>query len=824
MIRVIQMIVAMIVISHPVSAEFFIRYNQAGYRPDRPKSLVLISSSDLEGISWSIGNQSSVVLQGNVAASVVEKSDHTSHPFNHTIDFSGLTVPGQYSFKTEGQEASIRVTVDPYSVLITDALRHLRTVRSGSADALIHRMSHAGDSAAIVHIPFGNIFDGAWVKADPLKKVNSRGGWYDAGDYIKFTLTIANTVYYLLEAWETNPKVFTKVLSTSDLPDLLDEAFHGLNYLINVYPEPDLFIIQVGDRLDHGQAPRLPEDDALDGKRPALCAISPVHMGVTAAALAKGARVFKKAGRENDAERFISKAVAIYNRALQPDALTSAAFERDETNDFYRDNTLSDNMALGAVELFKTTGDTVWRSKALSYDITDESWIGWTTYNWNVNFALGEHDSVSRKRAKKEIDYYTAHMDPLWGIPLDYTWGSLLGWCGTGAVAGIWNRKNSDKQVLELHCKMVDYLFGRNNWGYSFLATTRLENTIQNIYSTIYQLTGKFPQGAVALGPADRKNHDAMQKYFGTPPVSVSNSFQTSKAVYYDWNKDFVTSETVTMSQSYAIWLLAAASDTQYQALPDTTVPVLKKDEMTIDSVALLPVATSDWYLYSDSGEGGNSIVKWADESSRTVYLEPREGPTDIYTGFCIMIPSKYQDLSKFDGVVIYGLFDTGAAVRVDVAMQSITDYDYHGKNIIGNGTEPKTVLFKDISQQSFGKTFEFSAEKIVQINFNYFSTAKPTTIKIDSIKIIRLKSQITKVLPPPKESKISSVQWKRSHRQFIWNGTAPEEFRIRDILGRQIWRGVVSPGESVTLPRCTGYLFLVNRTGKLVERWIGVE
>lgn len=815
------MMVILVVVALPISAEFHIRYNQAGFRPDRPKSLVLISTSDLAGTSWSIEHQSSVVKKGTVSASVTGKGDHTSHSYNHVVDFSDLTTPGHYTFKTGGQEVSLRIATDPYSVLITDALRHLKTVRSGSPEALNHQLSHAGDSAAIVYIPSGNITNGAWVKDESAKTVDCRGGWYDAGDYIKFTLTIANTVYYLLEAWEANPKVFTKVLSSSELPDLLDEAYHGLNYLMKVYPSPDCFVIQVGNHLDHDQPLRLPEDDVLDGKRPALCAISPVHMGLTAAALAKGASVFRVIGRENDSERFISKALSIYERALKPDALTTAAFERDETNDFYHDNTLKDNMALGAVELFKTTNDSSWLTKALSYGVTEGNWIGWTTYNWSVNNALGKYDSASILKAKKELDHFIGNMDPLWGTPLDYTWGSLLGWCGAGAAAGETFRTNGDNRCRELHLKMVDYLFGRNNWGYSFLASTRLDNTIRHIYNTIYQLTDKFPQGAVALGPADRKNHDAMRQYFGTPPVSVSNSFQTSKAVYYDWNKDFVTSETVTMSQSYAIWLLALASDTLNHALPDSSVPVFRENDIEIDSIVKLPIDDFDWYLYSDNADGGNSIARWNDTTFRSVYLEPREGAVDLYAGFCITLPTKYQNMSGYDGVIIHGLFETGANVRVDICMKSVTDYDYHGKSIIGNGTEPKTLFFKDISQQGFGKNMAFSSTKIPQINFNYFSTVKPTTIRIDSIQLIRFKNHSSKTAKPFITIRNHNIQWKRINRQFIWNGAEPAVFRIQDMLGRQLWRKMLKPGEAVILPKFPGYQILTGPGGMVVDRWI---
>jgi endoglucanase len=157
---------------------------------------------------------------------------------------------------------------------------------------------------------------------------------------------------------------------------------------MKTYPSTDMFVIQVGDRNDHDQGMRMPENDALDGKSPALCAISPVHMGLTAAVLAKGAQVFSEFGRINLADTLLAQATAIFQRALQSDALATTAYEKDETNDFYHDNTLNDNMSLGALELYRATGEQAYLDSALSFVPGAGEWIGWGTYNFSVNTGL----------------------------------------------------------------------------------------------------------------------------------------------------------------------------------------------------------------------------------------------------------------------------------------------------------------------------------------------------------------------------------------------------------------------------------------------------
>jgi hypothetical protein len=136
---------------------------------------------------------------------------------------------------------------------------------------------------------------------------------------------------------------------------VLDEAKFGLEYLLKVFPGKDDFIIQVSGRDDHQVGWRLPENDTRDGKREAFSAISPVHMGLTSAALALGARVFDNLGYKAEAKKYKDKAIAIFNRALQSDALKFGAFEFDSSGgfSFYKDDTIEDNMILGVCPFLK---------------------------------------------------------------------------------------------------------------------------------------------------------------------------------------------------------------------------------------------------------------------------------------------------------------------------------------------------------------------------------------------------------------------------------------------------------------------------------------
>ncbi len=810
---------SVLVLAASGSPDVHIRYNQAGYLPQRPKSLVLVSDEDLEGSEWKVTENGTEILSGTVGSSAGGAGDHTSHPFNHIVDVSDIDTEGLFRFSCGGSQADLKISAHPYSVFITDALRHLRTARSGSEEALNHGNSHQGDSAAILYVMDGAPSAGSWKEAAPRKTLDLRGGWYDAGDYIKFTLTIATTAYYLLEAYEANPLTFTRVLSSGDLPDVLDEARHGLDYLMKTYPEDDLFVIQVGNALDHNMGLRLPENDVLDGRRPALCAISPVHMGIAAAALAKGARIFKAEGETELAQSYLEKAEAILQRAQMPDALESAAYEKDETNDFYRDNTLGDNMCLGALELYRATQEPHYLDLAKSLAPSAGNWISWGTYNFSCNQGLEALHEQSRTAAQDDIDYFTGNMDPIWGIPLDYTWASLLCWNGAGAAAGAWNRLHPDPAALDLHLKMVDLLFGRNNWGVCFVASNRVPNSVRNIYSQIYSLTDVFPHGAVALGPGDRETHTEMEKYFGTPPSSSLDLFQTGAAVFYDWEKDFMTCETVTMSQSYAIWLMSLAGNMSVQAPADSSLPDTSGSEVAVDSLWTFPMDRITWYLYSDADAEGNSTAEWKTSQSKTAVLVPREGVKYPYAGLGYEFPSAFSNLDAFDGFEVHGLLENEMTFRIDLAISGISDYDYHGKTVLGKGESSSfRIQFSELAQQGFGNAIDFDPSEASQLNITYYNTLKPAEVRIDSITFFSSESST-----PVRKTfgKVMSKKrcWRRTGLRFRWEGEIPTSLRLCNIKGQTIWNGSADPGEEVVLPRYKGFQFLMG-DGKLIDMW----
>jgi hypothetical protein len=414
----------------------------------------------------------------------------------------------------------------------------------------LHAPSHLKDNAAIAYVADGNWQQGKWKEASPRRTLDMQGGHYDAGDYIKFTLNEAYLAWHLLTAYQENPSLFVKAQSTSNLPDILDEAKYSLDYLAKTFPDENTFVIQVGDGKDHDQGWRMPEADALDGKRPALLALSRAHMGSTAAALALGAQVFKTLDSAS-AALYESKAKAIYARARQSDTQASA-FERDATNDFYYDQTDADNMALAAAYL----GEAKSYAPPAAYEV---SWGDWNSFA-NHRFAeLG--DAAAKTRLLQEIARYerSNEIDNVWNVTGNYTWGSLHRWIG---MANAYERASrlDGKSLTAPFLGVLDYVFGRNNWGIAMMASADLPYSIRNIYNGIYRLTKAFPTGALSEGPGEKNMHIDMQKWFSVPANSPFEEFNTSAGVFYDNADDFMIQESTIGGQGDLLLMLALAS------------------------------------------------------------------------------------------------------------------------------------------------------------------------------------------------------------------------------------------------------------------------
>ena len=376
-----------------------------------------------------------------------------------------------------------------------------------------------------------------------------RGGWYDAGDYIKFTLTTAYSSYLMLKSYEINPLLFqTKKYSKTELNDLLDEAAWGLDFLLKTYQDSTEFIIQVAGHRDHQQGDRMPEYDELNGQRECYSAFSPTQMGYTAAALALGANIFKDIDSTR-AKNYKKSAIKIFSRARN---LKECYWVKQGWETFYADKTPYDNLLLAAIELHKLTNKDYYINDINKFtDLSKQGyWASWA----NSNTLAHSQISNTSPYGKLDLDFFkdiSNEQGNIWQVPHKYTWGSLYSFLSVANSSLLYHltteSNNYDKQIWSV----LDYSLGKNNWGMSFIASKKIPNSIQNVYSQIYKLQPKlYPTGAVAEGPGDRTTHEQLKQYFAIPKEYPLEKFNSTGAVFYDLNTNFQTMETTIVGQA----------------------------------------------------------------------------------------------------------------------------------------------------------------------------------------------------------------------------------------------------------------------------------
>jgi len=203
-------------LAHPASDS--IAASQLGYAPSMKKqfsSAVPFGSFEIRRVA----NDSTVFTGGAPARQV------TSTLIGGTSvwigDFSPLSVPGRYRIVL-GTGASYPFTVG--SAVYDQPLRAAQRF-------FYYQRAFTG-----ITMPYA---EGPWTHASDLNKAPPGvvKGWHDAGDYAIYMPTMAQAIFWMLEAWsDFSPSEDGTNIpeSGNGIPDLLDEARWGLEWVISM--------------------------------------------------------------------------------------------------------------------------------------------------------------------------------------------------------------------------------------------------------------------------------------------------------------------------------------------------------------------------------------------------------------------------------------------------------------------------------------------------------------------------------------------------------------------------------------------------------------
>ncbi|VDI60705.1 Hypothetical predicted protein [Mytilus galloprovincialis] len=284
-----------------------------------------------------------------------------------------------------------------YSKAMTLSILFFDAQRSGRLSGTNNPIPWRGDSA------LGDNGDGHDLS----------GGWYDAGDHVKFNLPMSYSAHVL--GWGLQ-KFKDAYQRAGQLDMMYDMLKWPLDYFLKCWePNKQTYWVQVGDgHADHGFWGR-PEDMHMG--RPAF-KITPGNPGSdvagnTASAFAIGAIVFKDKDA-GYAGRLLDAAKSIYQFAKSHPGIYSNSVP--QSKDFYGSNGWKDEMCEAAAELFKATGDQQYLNDAKQWFSGGTAW----GYSWDdktVGCQLLLWEATQDNQYKAPVEAFVNSYKPGGGVP-----------------------------------------------------------------------------------------------------------------------------------------------------------------------------------------------------------------------------------------------------------------------------------------------------------------------------------------------------------------------------------------------------------------------
>ncbi len=588
------------------AGEIFLRASQVGYRSGDPKIALAFASGGLDDRFRVVDADSGrEVFSGQVLA--LPEARWANFTQSADLDFSALRRPGRYRLVV-GQNRSLafRVGNDVFRPLPDMLLEFMRQQRCGYnpwLDAQCHQ--HDGRTA------YGPEPGGS--------DVDVRGGWHDAADLLKYLLTSSNATAQMLLAWQIHEQSVAKGRETghplagrgsaddlfadqvddrgrpgaNGLPDVLDEAQWGIEWMLKLHPAPDQLYHQVADDRDHAGW-RLPQHDAADygwgnggprvvyfadGRPQGLKNYQSQSTGVAnlagryAAAMGLAYETWKNdPKRRSLALRCLRAGVEVYRlgrakEGVQQGNSYSAPYRYEET-------TWADDMEWGAVELFHATGDRRYLEDAGRYArlAADESWMGRTEtkhYQYYPFVNLGHfrlHEVADAATKTALAAYYRQGIERcvLMGRQNPYRIGVPFIWCSNNLAVALatqclcYERMTGETQFRAFAAKQRDWLLGRNPWGYAMFTGVG-QRFPQNVHLMTARLGKRPVRGALVDGPVYERVFQGLRGVAIERPDPLA-AFQDPRAVYHDDSGDYSTNEPTMDGTASAILMFALSS------------------------------------------------------------------------------------------------------------------------------------------------------------------------------------------------------------------------------------------------------------------------
>jgi len=224
------------------AASAYIRVNQVGYIRSASKRAYLMASVAETGATFAVKNASgTIIYSGSVGSSV---GSWGSFPDVYALDFDSVTAAGTYTISVTSPIAAtspsfkIETGSNLYGTALANSLYYYETSRDGPdyiPNALRTAPGHLNDETATAYFtPKFNKNDNAGTLTATGVTLDASGGWWDAGDYMKFVETHSYTVGMMLVGIRDFPG---QMGSGSSASNFRAEARFGLDWLQKMWDD-----------------------------------------------------------------------------------------------------------------------------------------------------------------------------------------------------------------------------------------------------------------------------------------------------------------------------------------------------------------------------------------------------------------------------------------------------------------------------------------------------------------------------------------------------------------------------------------------------------
>ena len=357
----------------------YVRVNQIGYETGQPARAYLMTRSPASGANFSIVNEKALSTPSVPVGTLLGTWGKFSV---YALDFTVAT-PGTYSISVSGSLSAkslnfrIDLAENLYSTALSNALSFFHNQRDGAdfiPSDLRTAPAHLNDKTAKVYQTPQFSREGTHINGDLVPTgavIDASGGWWDAGDYLKFVHTVSYSVALMLVGVRDFPN---QMGPGSPKSDFTTEAKFGLDWLLRMWDDKSRTLYyQVGigsgnsDYENDHSIWRLPQDDdASHGSEPKYRYIRnrPVFMAASAGSkispnlagrLATDFALCFRIYRASDAAFANQCLVAAEHIFDLADTAPSGRLLTAAPYDFYGETQWRDDLELAAVELYFAT-------------------------------------------------------------------------------------------------------------------------------------------------------------------------------------------------------------------------------------------------------------------------------------------------------------------------------------------------------------------------------------------------------------------------------------------------------------------------------------